>query len=347
MSLVRAVALLLFLVCTLTQTCVFAQDEKAEPAATPETKFTKTSGPHLFLTSADLQAIKALRGKQPWVEPFIAHLKEVTDARMAQPFALPAEGSGNAPHFELSDIMNLRSEAIALGLLFHLTGDENYAEREITLLLKYAEKYPGYPETEQQGRALDTAAHEARWAMGLAWGYDLCRSRMNDDQRQIFDAFMKTLAAQILRGSEADSVESMLWAKAGVLVLGCVLDSNKYANAVLNGSDSIIEILATRTGPTQLADPAGWAAQAAHCAGFKNVETAASGLFRGIMKTVDADKSEQNDSIKRAAGWLEWAFEQYRDSRYSAALSVYYASGNERTGDLVFLFARRDLPQRQ
>lgn len=345
MRLVRQIAWVILIACTLVLSRAFAQ-EKAEPEATPELRFAKTSGPHLFLTSSDLQAIKALRGKQPWVDPFIANLKEVTDARMAQPVTLPAEsGANNAAHYDLSDITNLRSEAPALGLLFQLTGDERYAEREITLLIKYAEKYPGYPETAQQGRALDTAANEARWAMGLAWGYDLCRSRMNDDQRQIFDAFMKALAAQIRRGSETEEVGAKLWTKTGVLVLGCVLDSTKYAGMVLGGRDSIPEILATRTGPLDLAEPAGWATQAAHCCGLKAVETAGAFFFSGIMKTMDENKSDHRGAVKRAAGWLEWAFEQYRDSRFSAALSAYYASGGERSGDLVFLFARRELPQ--
>ena len=170
---------------------------------------------HVFLTDADVEAMKAKIARHPWASQIARSIERRAASWLASPLPIPEGETGwyhnyfdprygvrliydpNQPHRHVSPVdgqvfsggvydaawlylthTRIADAALDLALAFRLTGDERYGRAAAAILLGYAERYPATVEHGSwagKGRMMGQSLDEAVWAIALLRAYDLIK----------------------------------------------------------------------------------------------------------------------------------------------------------------------------
>lgn len=137
----------------------------ASPPAAPSPPPVARTGfvhPGIALTRADLDAIKANLGKEPWQSGFAA-LAADRHSQLAYRMRGPCETVSRAPHLNRGQWMDDMTAVYYLALRWYFTGDEAYAQKGHDILLAWAAKHTAFDGRE---RNLDLGDYARTFAGG-------------------------------------------------------------------------------------------------------------------------------------------------------------------------------------
>ena len=165
------------------------------------------------------------------------------DAYFRQPPAVPvpADAGGGYTH-ELH-----KRNGIVIhdaGKLYQFTGEGRYADYAKTLLLRYAELYPGlgfHPKKKEQqpGRLFWQSLNESVWLVYAAQGYGAIADLLTQDERNVITTKLLLPMADFLSLGQPETFEKIhnhgTWAAAAVGITGYVLGKQELVNRSLHG----------------------------------------------------------------------------------------------------------------
>lgn len=215
---------------------------------------TDMAHPYLMLNDAEIDDIKEKIETVPWAKTAFATLKSHADNWLDQDITVPETGGGfyhadddaayaiTERHYELVD------GAQDLALMYQLTDDPVYMEKAKEILLAYADTYLTYEITDKDGRTGDQAygggratvqgINEARWAIPLAWAYDLIYNEMSEAERTaVADQILRPVAELLMLNNEGRH-NHQAWYNSGIGVIGFVLGDKEYVWHALLKDDS-------------------------------------------------------------------------------------------------------------
>ena len=202
-----------------------------------------TSHPSLLLTAADVADIAATMQESPG---FMRSL-ERTRARVDRYFAAepevpaPTDAGGGYSHEQ-----NKRN-GVAIreaGVVYQLTGDGRYADNARSLLLAYADLYPGlgeHPMKKEQtpGRLFWQSLNESVWLVHAIQGYDAIVDTLSGDEKSAIEERLLRPMADFLSVESPQTFDRIhnhgTWAVAAVGMTGYVLDDRSYVEKSLYG----------------------------------------------------------------------------------------------------------------
>ncbi|GJQ62383.1 MAG: hypothetical protein SCALA702_14360 [Melioribacteraceae bacterium] len=149
------------------------------------------SHPNLVLTGDAANEIKENIGEYPMMDKSVNLAKEFVENAMNSPMdvPMPKDAGGGYTHERHKQNYN---EMYQAGLLYQITGEEQYAEFIKTMLYKYAEMYPGlgeHPEGKQQtpGRMFWQSLNETVWMLHTIQAYDCIYDWLSAEDRELFE----------------------------------------------------------------------------------------------------------------------------------------------------------------
>jgi oligo-alginate lyase len=197
----------------------FAADLVTAPLA-------RTAYPRLFYNAATIEQLKKEFRRDPAIEVALRTHGDALLAAVFVPESVAEVGGGqqanyNVPANQIADM------GIALGLLFHLTGDQRYSEKLRQALLYYT----GYvrwagPGLKDRIPPWHSVLETSRFCFGYAAGYDALHGVLSEiDRRTIVDGMvrlggMPILEDWILPGKRIHSLDTMGHNWWGVCVAG-------------------------------------------------------------------------------------------------------------------------------
>lgn len=210
--------------------------------------------PYLLLNSAEIADIQTKILQYDWAKEAYGYLKARADNWLDQTITVPETGGGfyhddddaayaiTERHYELAD------GARDLALMYQFTGDAAYAQKAKEIMLAYADTYLTYDIQDSDGRTGDQASaggratsqgiNEARWAIPLAWAYDLLFNELSaDEQTAIADGILHPVAQLLMLNNEGRH-NHQTWYNAGVGVIGFALGDKEYVWYSLLKDDS-------------------------------------------------------------------------------------------------------------
>ena len=213
-----------------------APTRSAEPAGS-------ASHPRLLLTPRDVALIKNSGHSSPGFQQSLTKTVAKVDAYFYQTpdVPTPADAGGGYTHEQH------KRNGVAIhdaGILYLLTGKEDYANNAKTLLLAYAHMYPGlgeHPKKKGQtpGRLFWQSLNEAVWLVYVIQGYDAIVETLTAEERaQIEDGLLRPLASFLSEGQPQtfDKIHNHgTWAVAAVGMTGYVLDEKDWVQQALYG----------------------------------------------------------------------------------------------------------------
>jgi len=127
-----------------------------------------------------------------------------------------------------------------LGLLWQLTGEEAYRDKVRTLLMGYADVYPGYEihggiPHNGPGKMNAQTLCEANCILDMALGYDFIQHSLTDDERQHISRNLLRCAATFLQAHRSPQIHNHeVKISAALGVLGFVLEDEDLLEFAVN-----------------------------------------------------------------------------------------------------------------
>ncbi|MAW60269.1 MAG: hypothetical protein CMJ94_05470 [Planctomycetes bacterium] len=128
---------------------------------------------------------------------------------------------------------------------YALTGDLAHAQRVRSILLGYAQKYPGYPLHNQEGqpdarggKAFGQTLDEAIWLIDLLRGYDLLRGSglFSTQQQEQIEEFVFRAAADVIENNDLGINNIQNWHNSALLIAALTLGDAPRADRALHGA---------------------------------------------------------------------------------------------------------------
>jgi hypothetical protein len=199
---------------------------------------------------------------------------------------------------------------------------------------------------------------EAKWLVPLAFGYDLVRDTMPEEERRRFETDVLRNAAAVIRRNDAGKSNWQSWHNAAFLAVGLITGDQELANLAVNGPSGFrfqLRESITPDGPWYegswgyhffALDPLLLTAEMAERGGITVPERSSlKRMLDAPLQCVfpDGTLPSFNDSggsstLDRQARYYEIAYRQYRDPKYLAILN-----GAER-GPEALLWGAETLP---
>lgn len=167
------------------------------PAETP-------AHPFLLFTGRDLPAIRARVAEPPYAAAWQAHLAQargfLRSAEVVDPDA-PRDWGQDNPRRAMMLIghrigRNLSDWMESLGIAYHVTGDEAFAEKAATLLVTSARRFPVSQEWMKRG----FAGGRGDFMRGLALGHDLVNDHLSPEDlallREVAEGYLANFLAE-------------------------------------------------------------------------------------------------------------------------------------------------------
>lgn len=199
--------------------------------------------PSLVITKDEGQAIKNALGAYPLLDQSFHKMKAMVDAALEKPMEVPQPGEAGGYEHERHK-QNYR-EMQAAGILFTITGDENYAKFVRAMLLKYATLYPTlgpHPMAKKQapGKLFHQMLNETVWLTYVSQAYDCIydwldpvdRGKIETDVFQIIiDWFIEE------NQHEFDRIHNHgTWSVCSIGMIGYVLGNQDLVDMALYGT---------------------------------------------------------------------------------------------------------------
>lgn len=123
-----------------------------------------------------------------------------------------------------------------LGLLWLLKGDKKYLELAKTILIRYAQYYPGYEvhgaiPHNGPGKATNQTLTEAGWIQQLACGYDLIKDQLTDEEVNFIENNLFTVCAEFLVEHRTPQIHNHEVVISGAIgILGILLGREDFVD---------------------------------------------------------------------------------------------------------------------
>ena len=203
----------------------------------------QASHPRLLLTAGDVANITGEMDESPG---FMRSL-ERTRARVDRYFAsqpdvpAPTDAGGGYSHEQHKRNGVAIREA---GIVYQLTGAGRYADHARSLLLVYADMYPGlgeHPMKKEQtpGRLFWQSLNESVWLVHAIQGYDAIVDTLSGDEKSTIEERLLRPMAEFLSLESPQTFDRIhnhgTWAVAAVGMTGYTLDDPSYVERSLYG----------------------------------------------------------------------------------------------------------------
>lgn len=175
----------------------------------------------------------------------LASAQQKITAQMALPLTVPVpkDAGGGYTHEKHKENAKLIYDA---GQLFKLTGEQKFADYAGTLMMAYANVYPGWglhPAKKEQspGRMFWQNLNESWWLLHVAQGYGAVKDTLSPDQRSIIETDLLRNMAEFLSDGSPETFNKVhnhgTWATAAVGLTGYAIGDDDYVQQALLGLD--------------------------------------------------------------------------------------------------------------
>ncbi|MCY4255447.1 MAG: alginate lyase family protein [Gammaproteobacteria bacterium] len=203
----------------------------------------RASHPRLLLTAGDVANITATMHESPGFMRSLARTRTRVDRYFASDPDVPApmDAGGGYSHEQH------KRNGIAIreaGIVYQLTGDRRYAGHARSLLLAYAELYPGlgeHPMKKEQapGRLFWQSLNESVWLVNAIQGYDAMVGTLSGNEKSAIEEGLLRPMADFLSVESPQTFDRIhnhgTWAAAAVGMTGYTLDDSSYVEMALYG----------------------------------------------------------------------------------------------------------------
>ncbi len=204
--------------------------------------------PRLMLTQKGVKDIRAQLGKNHILDSAWNNARAIADNALAQPIEVPIPehvGGGYSHEKHKSNYTDMYNAGIA----YQISGEKRYAEFIRTMLLKYADMYPGlgsHPAafTKTPGKIFYQILNEAVWLTFTAHAYDCAYDYIPAAERARIERDLFRPMVDFMESSHAENKKAFnsmhnfgTWMAAGVGMLGYVIDDGDMVEKALRGSD--------------------------------------------------------------------------------------------------------------
>lgn len=141
--------------------------------------------------------------------------------------------------------VELANAARDTALAWRLTGQRSYAETAAGILVRYADRYGGYPLKDKDNRADTRGAarvtaqtlDESIWLIAMAWAYDLLAGTdvLDSAQREHIENDLLRAAVAVIQRNDAGIGNWQSWHNAGIGAVGFALQDPKLIEQVIDG----------------------------------------------------------------------------------------------------------------
>jgi hypothetical protein len=201
------------------------------------------SHPRLFLTKADVSAMRAAVGRYPLFDASYALAKPKIDRALAMPKEVPpprdAAGYTHERHKQNAMEMQLA------GIFYLMTGEVKYADFVRSMLLMYAQLYPTlgrHPAAagEAAGRLFWQTLNETVWLVQATQAYDCVYEGLRPSDRAIIESRVIRPMARFLSEDHVHELDRIhnhgTWTCAAVGMAGYVMNDKDLVGKALYGS---------------------------------------------------------------------------------------------------------------
>jgi len=199
--------------------------------------------PRLLLTPAEVQEIRAARGKAPLFDAALAEATDKVARALAAPIVVPQPK--DAAGFTHERHKANYAEMQLAGFLYQITGEARYAAFVKAMLEKYAVLYPtlgNHPAaaSSSPGRLFHQSLNECVWLVHATQAYDCIYDTLTPEERKniethVFEPMAHFLADE--RAAEFDRIHNHgTWAATAVGMAGYVMGDDELVKKALYGS---------------------------------------------------------------------------------------------------------------
>ena len=203
----------------------------------------RTSHPRLLLTAGDVANITGAMHESPSFMRSLERTRERVDRYFASEPDVPAptDAGGGYSHEQHKRNGVAIREA---GMVYQLTGAGRYADHARSLLLAYADMYPGlgeHPMKKEQtpGRLFWQSLNESVWLVHAIQGYDAIADTLSGDEKSVIEESLLRPMAEFLSVESPQTFDRIhnhgTWAAAAVGMTGYTLDDPSYVEMSLYG----------------------------------------------------------------------------------------------------------------
>lgn len=199
--------------------------------------------PNLFIAKQEAQDINESLGNYPLLDRAFDKSKSEIDIAISKEIIVPQPGEAGGYEHEKHK-QNYRDMQKA-GVLFSITGNEEYAKFVRDMLFKYAELYPTlspHPLSKKQvpGMLFHQMLNETVWLVYASMAYDCIYDWLSEKDRihiekNVFGIIVKWFTEK--HSNEFDRIHNHgTWAVASIGMLGYVLGDQKLVDLALYGT---------------------------------------------------------------------------------------------------------------
>jgi hypothetical protein len=202
-----------------------------------------TGHPSIFNTASEAAELRSNLGNYPLLDRSVEKARGVMATALAAPIETPPPGEAGGYAHERHK-QNYR-EMFAAGLLFQITGEEQYAGFVRDMLDAYADIYPDLPPhplayNQRAGKLFHQTLNEQVWLVHTAVAYDNVYDWLSEEQRARYEAnIFRPMAEWFSVRNEAvfNRIHNHgTWAVAAVGMIGYVMGEDHYVQQALHGS---------------------------------------------------------------------------------------------------------------
>lgn len=211
----------------------------------PSTLLAKANNPTVTITQADVTQIRHELNTVDVASDALQRLQDKFAALLQQPMdvPIPKDAGGGYTHEQHKRNYQTLYDA---GLLFQLTGNNNYLDYAKQMLFQYAELYPTigiHPKRKEQspGRLFWQSLNEAVWLVYVSQAYDMLANGLTNEEQTIIETKLLRPVAKFLSEGQPQTFNKIhnhgTWAAAAVGMTGYALGDETYVKQALYGLD--------------------------------------------------------------------------------------------------------------
>ncbi len=199
--------------------------------------------PNLILTKAGVAAIRAELGSVPLFDQSVAAAVELVDAEIALGIdtPVPVHFSGGYTHKRHKQNFIVAEKA---GMLYHILGDEKYAQYVRDMLMQYEALYKTLPVHPQKrsyapGKLFWQCLNDSNWLVYMAQAYDAIYDWLPADERDLLEANLFRPFADYISLENPQFYNRVhnhsTWGNAAVGMIGLVMKDDELIERALYG----------------------------------------------------------------------------------------------------------------
>lgn len=198
---------------------------------------------NLVLTEEDIDMVRATASNNPFIAESLQRTAATVEQAIAEGVVIPVPKDAGGGYTHEQHKRNYQAMRGA-GLLYQITGKDEYADYVKSMLMAYARMYvdlPLHPEKKEQspGRLFWQSLNEAVWLVYVSQAYDFVESAFSEKERRFVKDNLLFPMADFLSEGQPETFDKIhnhgTWAAAAVGMTGYVTGREDYVNKALYG----------------------------------------------------------------------------------------------------------------